>query len=339
MAATQGGGGRPTIYDVAKRAGVSKSLVSQVLQGNSRVSNARRSAVLAAITELGYRPNRAATELASRRTKSIEVVIDDYRNLWFVGLLAGLKSELADHGSHLAVTDTHLNTHLRPERQASILSTNLDGLVIAAEPDGTVLDLWTGPTVIAGWRGTVPAGADLVASDDEEGGRIAAEHLVSLGHRRIGHLTGDGGPAAHRRVGFAGHLAAAGVTPWITGTGCGTSEEDGYRAATELLDRHPDTTAVFAANDTMALGALASVRAHGLTVPADVSIIGYDNSPIAQSRYLSITSIDDHSVAVGAAAGQALLDRLSDPTITPRQTFVEPVLVVRTTTARANPMS
>src|SRR5450755_69936 len=103
---------RPTIYDVADRAGVSKSLVSLVLQGSRGVSAARRAAVLAAITELGYRPNRAATELASHRTKSVEVVIDDYRNLSFVGLLAGISSELAGHSYHLAVTDTQLNAHL-----------------------------------------------------------------------------------------------------------------------------------------------------------------------------------------------------------------------------------
>src|SRR4051794_14871965 len=152
-------GRRPTIYDVAERAGVSKSLVSLVLQGNPGVSEARRTAVLAAISELGYRPNRAATDLASHRTKSVEVIIDDYRNLSFVGLLAGISSELAGHGYHLTVTDTRLNAHLSRERQASILSTNLDGLIIAGEPDDALLHGWTGPTVVAGWRGTVPAGA------------------------------------------------------------------------------------------------------------------------------------------------------------------------------------
>src|SRR6476619_475995 len=133
---------RPTIYDVAERAGVSKSLVSLVLQGNPGVSAARRAAVVAAIKELGYRPNRAATELASHRTKSIEVVIDDYRNLSFVGLLTGIRSALAGHGYHLAVTETQLNAHLSKERQASILSTNLDGLIIAAEPTDQLLDMW-----------------------------------------------------------------------------------------------------------------------------------------------------------------------------------------------------
>ncbi len=229
----------PTIYDVADRAGVSKSLVSQVLQDNPRVSEARRAAVLVAIAELGYRPNRAATQLASRRTKSVEVVIDDYSNLWFVGLLAGLRSELADHGYHLSVAETQLNAHLSRERHASILSTNLDGLVIAAELDDALLERWTGPTVIAGRRRTEAAGADVIASDDDMGGRMAAEYLLQLGHRTIGHLTGGGGPAAHRRAGFTARIAAEGLQPLVSGDDGGTSEADGYRAACLLLSRKP----------------------------------------------------------------------------------------------------
>jgi len=256
---TSGDRQRPTIYDVAERAGVSKSLVSLVLQGSPAVSDARRAAVLAAITELGYRPNRAATDLASHRTKSVEVVIDDYRNLSFVGLLTGINSELAGHGYHLAVTDTQLNRHLPRERQASILSTNLDGLIIAGELDDALIAMWTGPTVVAGWRTSIPDGADLVANDDEMGGRIAAEHLMKLGHRIIGHLTGTGGPAAHRRTGFIDHLAAAGLEPQVAGIGRGTAEEDGYLAAGALLDLNSNITAIFAANDTMALGALAAI--------------------------------------------------------------------------------
>lgn len=335
MTMARGDGQRPTIYDVAERAGVSKSLVSLVLQGSPGVSPARRAAVVAAISELGYRPNRAATELASHRTKSVEVVIDDYRNLSFVGLLAGISSELAGHGYHLSVTDTQLNAHLSRERQASILSTNIDGLIIAAETEDALLDAWTGPTVVAGWRTTIPAGADFVANDDEIGGRLAADHLMELGHRVIGHLTGGGGPAAHRRAGFINQLADAGLDARVAGAERGTSEEDGYLAADDLLDGDPQLTAIFAANDTMALGALAAIRQRGLTIPGDISVIGYDNSPMARSRYLNITSIDDRSDVVGAAAGRALLDRIDDPTGKPRQTLVQPTLVIRSTTARA----
>ena len=308
---------RPTIYDVAHRAGVSKSLVSQVLQESPRVSAARRDAVLAAIAELGYRPNRAATMLASRRAMSVEVVIDDYRNLSFVGLLAGIKSELATQGYHLSVTEARLTGDLR---EATVFY--------------TLIDAWTGPTVVAGWRERIPAGADLVANDDELGGRIAVDHLLRLGHRRLGHLSGTGGPALHRRAGFRSRITEAGLDALVIGENLGTAEEDGYRAAAELFDAHPETTAVFAANDTMALGALAAIRAYGLNVPADVSLIGYDNSPLAQSRYLEITSIDDRSEIVGAATGRALLQRIADPSAEPQRALIEPTLVVRATTAR-----
>ena len=339
MAMPDGAGQRPTIYDVASLAGVSKSLVSLVLQGSSRVSEPRRAAVLAAIAELGYRPSRAATMLASHRTKNVEVVIDDYRNLSFVGLLVGLRSELASHGYHLTVTDRALNATpgglSAPMGVGTGLSTNLDGLIIAAEPDDALLVGWTGPTVIAGWRATLPSGADLVANDDELGGRMAVDHLLHLGHRRIGHLTGASGPAAHRRVGFVDRMLSAGLQPSVSDDLGGTAEEDGYRTAADLLDENPDITAIFAANDTMALGALAAIRARGRNVPADISLIGYDNSPLAQSRYLEITSIDDRSELVGAAAGKALLARFEDPALEPQRTLLEPTLVVRATTAPA----
>ena len=171
-----------------------------------------------------------------------------------------------------------------------------------------------------------------MTNDDEIGGRLAADHLLRLGHRRIGHLTGTSGPAVHRLAGFVNQFSAAGVSPQISGEGHGTAEEDGYLAATDLLDNDPDISAIFAANDTMALGALAAIRSRDLQVPADISVLGYDNSPIAQSRYLAITSIDDSSNIVGAAAGRALLDRIDDPDREPLQTLVEPTLVVRSTT-------
>ena len=139
---------RPTIYDVAHRAGVSKSLVSLVLRGSDKVSPARRDAVLAAIRELGYRPSQAATVLASRRTRAIEVVIDDYRNLWFVDLLDGLREALTDHGYRLSVTDRE-GTSGGP---VPALASGIDGLVVARDPGEGLLTGWSGPTVIAGWR-------------------------------------------------------------------------------------------------------------------------------------------------------------------------------------------
>lgn len=287
--------------------------------------------MLAAIDELGYRPSRAATELASRRRNNVEVVIDDYRNLSFVELLAGIAAGLTGRGYHLSVAETSLNAQLGMGRPGSLLSTDLAGLIVAAEPDEALLARWTGPTVVAGWRATLPPGADLVANDDERGGRIAVEHLRGLGHRHIGHLTGAGGPARHRMAGYGSAMRAAGFIEHVAGTR-GTTEDDGYRAADRLLTENPELTAIFAANDTMALGALAALRVRKLAVPADVSVVGYDNSPLARSRYLAMTSIDDRSDVVGGEVAKALLERIDDETIEPRSTLVEPSLVIRATT-------
>lgn len=325
---------RPTIYDVARQAGVSPSLVSLVLQNPVRVSEKRREAVQAAISDLGYRPSRAATTLASSRTKSIGLVIDDYRNLWFVDLLRGMESALTEHGYQVMLADSRPGENRIKEAVDGLLAMHVDGLVIAAEPSPSMLGGVGVPTVVAGWRDGVPAGADLITNDDDGGGAMAADHLLGLGHRRIGHLTGSGGAAAHRREGFRARLQESGAEQRIVGDSGGTSEEDGYASACWLLDNHPDTTAIFAANDTMALGAFGAIKARGLAVPADISVIGYDNSTLAKSRYLDLTSVDNRSDLVGVDVANALLARIQEPAIGPQRRLIEPALVVRGTTAR-----
>jgi DNA-binding LacI/PurR family transcriptional regulator len=334
MSATSPKTRRPTIYDVAKHAGVSPSLVSLVLQTPARVSDKRREAVQTAILELGYRPSRAATALASSRTKSIGLIIDDYRNPWFVDLLRGMESVLSDLGYHVMLADSRPGENRIEDATDGLLALHVDALVIAAEPSGSMLDGTRVPAVVAGWRKGVPSGADLITNDDDGGGGVAANHLLGLGHTRIGHLSGSDGASAHRRAGFGQQIEAAGVELRIAESE-GTSEEDGYAAASWLLDHHPDTTGIFAANDTMAVGAFAVLKARGLSVPSDISVIGYDNSPLAKSKYLDITSVDNRSDLVGIDVARRLLARIEDPELMPERTLIDPVLVVRSTTARA----
>jgi DNA-binding LacI/PurR family transcriptional regulator len=335
MSATSPGSGRPTLYDVAKRAGVSPSLVSLVLRSPAKVSDRRREAVLAAISELGYRPSRAATTLASSRTKSIGLLIEDYRNLWFVDLLRSMQSALSAHGYHVTLADSQPGEDRISDAADGLLAMHVDGLVIAAEPSESMLARSWVPTVVAGWRSAVPEGADLITGDDDGGARAAVEHLLQLGHTGIGHLSGKGGAGEHRRAGFRSRILEAGLQDRTVGESGGTSEEDGYAAAAQLLERYPDTTAIFAANDTMALGALAVLKARGLRVPEDVSVVGYDNSPLAQSRYLEITSVDNRSDLLGTEVAHRLLARIEDPAAEPQRVLIDPVLVLRSTTARA----
>lgn len=324
---------RPTIYDVAKQAGVSPSLVSLVLQNPVRVSDRRREAVQAAISELGYRPSRAATTLASSRTKSIGLVIDDYRNLWFVDLLAGLHDRLAPLGFRVAVADPLFNAHLDRTPVDGLLSMRVDGVVIATEPTEEMFAAVDVPAVVAGNRDMVVPGADIVANDDVMGGRLATEHLIGLGHREIGHLTGAGGAARLRAQGFDAVMRGSGLRPHVAqGQGL-TMESDGYEAALRLLEENPSLTAIFAANDTMALGAAGAARDKGRRIPEDLSLIGYDNSPLASANLLRLTTIDGRNGQVGDGAAEALLQRMKDPATPVHTKLVEPELVIRASTA------
>jgi DNA-binding LacI/PurR family transcriptional regulator len=333
-ASTDSGSPRPTIYDVANRAGVSKSLVSLVLRGSPNVSGARRKAVQVAIDELGYRPSRAASALAANRTRSIGLLIDDFHNPWFVEALRGVRSVLDPAGWNVTVADLQLEALSGRNPLDGFLAMQVDGLIIAAEPHAAPplrkLDV---PFVIAGVRELDAGTADVVASDEVQGARLAVEHLIQLGHSRIAHLTGQGGSAKARRDGYLRAIDAAGLQTFMAGESGETTEEAGYVAAGVLLDRHPGMTAVFAANDTMALGTLAALKERGLRTPEDVSVVGYDNTALASSRFLDLTSIDSHNASLGAEAAHALLARIAEPKGPRRQLLLAPSLIARGSTA------
>ncbi|MFT4231466.1 MAG: LacI family DNA-binding transcriptional regulator, partial [Leucobacter sp.] len=149
----------PTIYDVAQRAGVSKSLVSLVLRDSPRVSDGKRAAVLAAVAELDYTPSRLAAGLAGTRTRSVGVVIDDFENLWFAPALEGLRAALAAGGYSLSVADASLNAHLGLDPLEVFRSLRVDGVVLAGEVPADAADRLAVPTVVLGTRAVRPPGA------------------------------------------------------------------------------------------------------------------------------------------------------------------------------------
>lgn len=319
-------GSRPTIYDVAREAGVSKSLVSLVLNESPLVSAERREAVMAAIARLGYRPSRAAATLAAARSRTVGVLIDDYRNPWFVELLDGIREAVEPHGYQLALGEQR--SARGDEALDAFLAGQADAVVIAAELAHSHPHLGL-PAVVVGGRDHDVAGADHVASDESAGVRLVLGHLHELGHRRIGHVTGRGGSARRRLQAYREVLAAVGEEARVAGADLETNEEGGYAGTVELLRACPEVTAVFAANDTMALGARAALREAGREVPADVALVGYDNSLLARARYLDLTTVDSRNHAVGLAAGRALLRRLAEPASAEVRTIIRPSLVVR----------
>lgn len=326
---------RPTIYDVAKAAGVSKSLVSLVLHNSPRVGEESRTAVQAAIAELGYRPSRAAANLAAGRTRVIGVLIDDYTNLWFVDLVRGLHAVLGPAGYRLSVVDVATGDQAEHPVD-SFLSMRVDGMVVGMDPPRTLSGDGLPPIVVAGTREVPAAGAlgfDSVANDDAEGGRLVARHLIGLGHRRLGHLSVGSGAARLRRIAFEEQARLLGADVTSTGWDGPAGDEAGYDGARELLTADPSITALFAANDVMAVGALAAARDLGRAVPGDLSIVGYDDTSLAASRLVGLTTVDDLSFDVGHRAGALLLERLRGAAAEPSRVVLPPLLTVRGTTA------
>ncbi|MGI4895787.1 MAG: LacI family DNA-binding transcriptional regulator [Janthinobacterium lividum] len=323
---------RPTIRSVAARAGVSKSLVSLVLQGSPKVSGQRRAAVLAAVADLGYRPDPTARSLAERRTRTIGVVLDDLRNPWFVDILDGLRPVLAQLGLRPLLGES------RHERDVARTFGELrvDGLVVVGTlPDLSAVEEVAGytPTVLAGTRDELRAAVDVVANDDEAGVGLVVAHLLELGHRRIAHVCGAGPVGRIRRAAFEAAVWAGGGEPVVATADM--TEDAGHRAGRRLLERPDRATAVLAANDLSAVGVLAAAGDLGLRVPGDVSVAGYDDTSLARLRAVSLTSVHNAAHEVGKLAGELLGARMSDPHAPARLHLVQPRLVVRATTAAA----
>ncbi|MFE9310226.1 LacI family DNA-binding transcriptional regulator [Streptomyces sp. NPDC088353] len=326
----------PTIRDVAARAGVSKSLVSLVLRGSASVRPEKRQAVLAAVEELGYRPNAAARSLSERRTRTVGVLLNDMRNPWFVELLDGLNSRLYDSGLHMLLADGHLNRRLGEDLTRTFTELRVDGLVaVGTLRDPGALRVAAGrvPTVVAGAREPELPLVDVVAGDDEQGARLVTEHLIALGHRHIAHIAGRGAVGDLRRRGFEATMRAHGLAGTAVVEQGDLTEEGGYRATVRLLSRTRRPTAVFAVNDMACVGALSAAGESGLRVPRDLSLAGYDNTYLSRLRHVWLTTVDNASHDVGRRAAQRLLDRIDDPDLPRTVDLTSPVLEVRGTTA------
>jgi DNA-binding LacI/PurR family transcriptional regulator len=329
-------GNRPTIVDVARVAGVSKSLVSLVLKGDSSVSNARRIAVLKAIEELNYKPSLFARQLASGATRSIGVLVTDYKNLSYINVLKGLREIFDDAGYQVIVSDLHRSSNFAEDPVDAFTSMHVDALVFIAEPAGLRTAGLTVPTIMIGERENLVAGSDVVFSDDDAGTRLVLDHLRGLGHRSIAHLTGVGGIATNRRKAFIKQMQEHGLAPEVFGISQPTTEIGGYMGAKELIQSGKKFTAVYAANDYMAAGAISAFAEARLRVPEDISIVGYDNAPISAEYMLKMTTVDDMGIAIGRNAAMRILERLgatAGSTATkPKKILLQPDLVVRSST-------
>ncbi|MFE0724461.1 LacI family DNA-binding transcriptional regulator [Streptomyces rochei] len=315
-------GGRPTLEEVAARAGVGRGTVSRVINGSPRVSDATRAAVEAAVAELGYVPNTAARALAANRTDAIALVVPEpetrfFAEPYFSDMLKGVGAELSETEMQLLLIFAGSDRERR--RLAQYLAAHrVDGvLLVSVHADDPLPDMLSQleiPAVISGPRSAAETLAS-VDSDNFGGARSAVEHLLSRGRRSIAHITGrlDVYGAQRRVDGYRAALRDAGheVDEQLVEAGDFT-EEGGRRAMAELLRRRPDLDAVFAGSDVTAAGARQVLREAGRRIPDDVALVGYDDSAIARHMEPPLTSVRQPIEEMGRAMIDLLLNEIAD---------------------------
>jgi DNA-binding LacI/PurR family transcriptional regulator len=325
---------RPRLDDVAAEVGVSTASVSLVLRGAAGPSAATRERVLEAAARLGYRPDRAASLLARRRSRLIGVMMD-VRSSYHGELVEEVHEAAEQHGYDLVLSTV---TRTRDEQRAveTLLDSRCEALVLlGAEAPATWLTALDRqlPVVVVG-RPVASAGVDVVRASDDEGVGAAVDHLVGLGHRDIAYVDGGAGTiATGRRRGYRQAMRRHGLADRIRVLPGDHTEESGLRAAPLLTSGGAPATAVVAFNDRVAVGLLDALNRAGVAVPGDVSVIGYDDSPLSRLVHIGLTTVSQNSRQLTEHAIAAVMERLDGGRTDHREVVLPPHLVVRTTTA------
>ena len=326
---------RPTMEDVAERAKVSRALVSLVMNNSPQVSDEKRRSVLRAARDLGYRPNLIARNLAQQRTHTIGVLVDDLRNPFFGEVVDGIEAEAAEHGFRVLILNGHRDAQRELGAVETFLQLRVEGMALVGARLGAddLAQMGTAAPCVVVAGSTVHPGIDTVGTDDRRGAELAVEHLAALGHTRIVHM--DGGAnvsAAKRRAGYKSGMHAAGIGDLVDVRPAGDDEADALAVIDALLAEDDPPTAIFAFNDLLAAGALNRLDDAGMAVPGDVSLVGFDNTFISALRHLSLTTVNQPTLAMGRLAVGTLLQRLSDGSGEPIRHTLQPELIVRGTT-------
>ena len=329
-----------TAYDVAKRAGVSMGTVSRYLTGNGYVGEATRAKISAAITDLGYIPNRAAASLTTKNTGLLGFVVSDLRNPFTAEIASSLSQHAREHGYGLVLSDAMNDPAISIEAIERMRAHGVDGMIVTP-PESVELNTvlvatvqWI-PIVGIGLR-TDPQVSDLVTSDTRQGARTAVDHLVALGHRRIAYV-GSPSMASGRYMGYLDALAAGGIEadPQLVVVG-ELNRAAGFAALIRLSGLADPPTAVFTANDAVALGVIQAAHERHLAVPEQLSVVGYDDVDLAAHSVPPLTTVAQPMAEMGKAAVELLVERLhgTSPERAPRQVVLPARLVVRGSTAR-----
>ncbi len=331
----------PTMKDVARIAGVSIQTVSAIINHKPGITQPTRDRVLAAIEQLGYHPYSVARSLRTRQTHSIALVVSDIANPFYATIASAIEEFAHNAGYSVMLHNTHNDISRETAYIQTISQRWIDGAIIVSTRNEVVgLDVLSSARIPVVAINHTPGTYDgpSVTTNNICAGRIAAEHLVGLGHHHISHI---GGPirlylSHEREMGFFEVLRENGLQPIICPNNAGEWDcESGYRSMSQLLEcSQIRPTAVFAANDRMAIGAIRAIDQAGLRVPQDISVIGMDD--IEYSAYISppLTTVGQPIVKMALTAVDLLIKLLSGENPEKTRIVLNPELIVRGSTCR-----
>jgi LacI family transcriptional regulator len=320
-----------TIKDVARVSGVSPMTVSRVINSSERVSPETRLRVEEAIAELGYVPSRLARGLSRRKTGTVALIVPDVANPFFTLIVRGAEDVARRAGYRIILCDTRADYELEREVVEEMIAHRVEGIAIAPVGDGSRaqlrrLERFGVPFVLLD-RSVPGVEADVVLGDSEAGARRLVEHLLALGHRRIGMIVEDDdvSTARERRAGYEEALAAAGVAadPQLVVRGT-VDPAGGASGMQQLLQLAERPTAVFTVNNLVALGAIEAVRAAGLEVPDDVALVCFDDIEYASRLYPFLTVMVQPAETFGTLGTQLLIERIEGRRVDRAQVVVLP---------------
>jgi LacI family transcriptional regulator len=330
---------RPTIYDVARLAGVSTATVSRALNGTGQIAPATRATIDAAVAQLGYHPNTVARSLVTKSTQTIALLLPDITNPFYAALVGGIQRRALETGHTMLLCTTESDPE-REEQYLNLLRAKqvdgvlVDGLVLP--PDTIARFVRNGLPIVCLDRDVDSTSVPLVQVDNRLGARIATEHLLSLGHVRVGHIAGapELRISEERIEGYREALAAAGLEPEPQLLAIGSfTEEGGYEAMRVLLET-TELTAVFAANDLSAIGAVSAIVESGRRVPEDVSVVGFDDLRLSAFTSPPLTTVRQPAAEIAQLATEILIGLTKGEEVRQMRHFLEPALVVRDSTAQ-----
>ncbi len=342
---------RPTQVDVAKLAGVSRATVSYVLNGLSdgyvAITEETRQRVLKAVEELGYQPDAMAQSLRSGTTNTIGLLIPDMHNPHYWQIAYGVEQEVRSKGFDVMLMSASLSPDYELHSVQTLARRRIDGLILLltffdhVHKEIERLVQQRKPLVLIG---TSASKTDMARTSFKEGAVEVMKHLLAQGHRRIGLVYGVGGVGVpypdqgnDRLVAYRQGLQSVGLTCDETLIQyCGTTIDEGYKAASNLIERELPPTAIIVINDMLAIGVMRAVYERQLRIPDDLSIVSFDDIEVAAYLNPPLTTVHVDGEALGRAASQLIFRRLENPSLPPQELFIPSQLVIRGTTGAAS---